>query len=131
MRKRARDSKGKFLSDGKVPNYLAQRKYYYKNQPLLLQKYREKNARLKKLVYDHYGNKCNCCGETRKTMLRIDHVNNDGYKDRAGRGSATNRLYAKIIKLGFPDDYQILCMNCNFSKKRNGGVCEHITEMYE
>lgn len=76
---------------------------------------------------DHYGNACACCKETGKTFLSIDHVNNDGYKDvtSGGKRKAGFALYQKIIKAGFPLTFQILCMNCNVSKHRNGGICEH------
>jgi hypothetical protein len=30
-----------------------------------------------------------------------------------------------IIKTGFPDGYQVLCMNCNWGKRMNKGICPH------
>jgi hypothetical protein len=30
-----------------------------------------------------------------------------------------------IIKNNYPDDFQILCANCNWGKQLNGGVCPH------
>lgn len=87
----------------------------------------ERRARLKKVVYDYYGWKCNCCDETGKSFLTIDHVNNDGYKAKnsAGKRLSGMHLYIVIKKEGFPDKYQVLCMNCNWSKRMNNGVCEH------
>lgn len=86
-------------------------------------------SRLKKLVYDSYGNKCNCCGETGKSFLQIDHVNNDGNlhrRNRKNKGYSSNILYLDIIRQNFPNRYQILCANCNWSKRVNKGSCEHI-----
>lgn len=82
---------------------------------------------LKKVVYDHYGYQCACCGESEPMFLTIDHVNNDGYAMRKYKGqpSQTAMFLRWLIDNGFPDEYQILCMNCNFGKARNGGVCPH------
>lgn len=84
---------------------------------------------LREAVYSHYGKKCNCCGEVILKFLTIDHVNNDGYKERTvilGKSKpAGDGIFAKIIKEGFPKKYQVLCMNCNLGKSRNNGICPH------
>lgn len=85
------------------------------------------------IIYSAYGNKCNCCGETNKLFLTIDHVNNDGYKIRPknnkGRRQSefSGHYYIQIIKANFPSDLQLLCWNCNCGKHRNGGICPHKT----
>jgi len=84
----------------------------------------EHKKKHKILVYDYYGWCCKCCGETMESFLSIDHVNNDGNSDRKLKITGV-RLYQKIIKENYPDTYQILCMNCNFSKKINKGICQH------
>jgi hypothetical protein len=28
-------------------------------------------------------------------------------------------------KHGYPEGFQVLCMNCNWGRYRNGGVCPH------
>ena len=76
----------------------------------------------KKIVFEHYGNVCSCCGETEIMFLTIDHVNNDGNKDRRINGT---HIYKRIIKEGFPSHFQILCRNCNWGKHVNGGTCPH------
>ena len=38
-------------------------------------------------------------------------------------------IFRKIIRGGFPANYQILCANCNWGKEMNGGVCPHIEIM--
>jgi hypothetical protein len=83
-----------------------QQQHYYKN---------------KKLVYDHYGRRCLCCGVTSEVFLAIDHVNNDGEVDRRQTGGA--QLYRKIIKHNYPNTYQTLCHNCNWAKSHGG--CPH------
>jgi hypothetical protein len=97
-------------------------KWYRKNAPRL----RDIRLKTKKIVFEHYGNKCACCGEDNIKFLSIDHVNNDGYKERKGKGGSSDFIHRKIIKNNFPDTYQLLCFNCNLGKARNNGVCPHI-----
>jgi hypothetical protein len=81
----------------------------------------------RRAVLDHYGERCVCCGETRKSMLQIDHIHNNGNMYR--------KLFPKtdicrwLIEHRYPENViQILCANCNWSKRINKGVCEHVTE---
>jgi|SRR5690242_2029411 len=117
---------------------LRNKKQYKDSNGGYAQKQRDRNARIKKQVYDAYGNKCACCGEANLLFLTIDHVNNDGADHRRqispnARGNDPNstggigmQLYYEIIREGFPDRFQILCYNCNCGKARNGGVCPHL-----
>lgn len=88
---------------------------------------KDRTYKSKKAVYDYYGYICNCCGETLRSMLTVDHVNNDGFRDKNpdGRRKSGLTLYLTIIREGFPEKYQVLCMNCNWSKRMNNGICEH------
>jgi hypothetical protein len=75
----------------------------------------------KQKVYLYYGNKCNCCENINTNVLVIDHINNDGNKDRmSGR-----KLFYWVIRNSFPDSLQLLCRNCNNGKQLNNGVCPH------
>jgi hypothetical protein len=103
-------------------------------KPTLTEEQKDKNAEyarnyrhhLKALIYSHYGNKCACCGETEEKFLSLDHVNNDGYTLRKMRKHTQGtQFYVEIVKRNFPSEFQLLCMNCNFGKSRNGGVCPH------
>ena len=79
------------------------------------------------MVFDNYGRVCVCCGEDTFEFLSMDHVYNDGHVVKTNDGNRISgvHLYVKIVKDGFPDSYQTLCMNCNFGKRMNGGVCPH------
>lgn len=86
------------------------------------------NAVLREQVFNAYGGyKCACCGETEPKFLTIDHIANDGAEMRRNgvhsRGGTP--FYQWLRKNKFPDGFQVLCMNCNFGKHRNGGVCPH------
>jgi hypothetical protein len=79
---------------------------------------------LKRQVFEAYGNRCNCCDEDNPGFLSIDHVNGGGRKHRQLVGGSVMVLL-DIIKRGYPDDFQILCFNCNLGRARNGGICPH------
>lgn len=122
----------------------AQERWKAKNPGLAIQRaadwYREHKTQIrsqerdryhdyKEQVYAAYGDACACCGETIRQFLSIDHVNNDGNVRRktlrygVGSNGGGVSLYKQIIAEGYPASYQILCMNCNWGKARNGGVC--------
>ena len=84
----------------------------------------------KKVVFDHYGNSCVCCGETEPRFLTIDHMNNDGAQHRkdVGMGSV---LFRWLVNNSFPKDFRILCFNCNSGRFHNGGMCPHETKAYQ
>jgi hypothetical protein len=86
--------------------------------------FRERRIAAKKIVIEHYGGKCACCGESNIWFLTLDHINNDGYKEGRGRN---NCKMEQIIRRGFPDDLQLLCYNCNCGKMNpiNKYVCPH------
>lgn len=104
----------------------------YRLKPGIKEKERERQTKyrthLKQLIFDYYGNKCNCCNESNIYFLSVDHINNDGNKDprrKDGKRFGGRMLYHKIIKENFSNRYQILCMNCNFGKAKNNGICPH------
>lgn len=110
--------------------------YYRKNQDQQKQKRKERYKEYRQTVINHYTNndpKCACCGEREDLFLTIDHINNDGHKDRKSSFvSGTGRrvtggqwVYKQIINNNFPSDIQILCYNCNCGKARNKGICPH------
>lgn len=84
---------------------------------------------LKIEIFNHYGWQCKCCGETIKEFLSLDHINNDGYLDKNPNGDKKSgkELYLLVKSQSFPNKYQTLCMNCNWGKKINNGICPHRT----
>lgn len=85
-------------------------------------------------AYEAYGGyRCACCGETEKTFLTLDHINDDGATWRrslfggANRGAGL-RTYTWCKKNGYPPIFQVLCWNCQHGKRNNGGICPHRKE---
>ncbi len=79
-------------------------------------------AKVKRIVFDHYGAWCHCCDEKEYMFLCIDHIEN-------GKGNPAKRVnqgiwYRWIIQNGFPDYLQVLCHNCNMAKGIFG-QCPH------
>jgi hypothetical protein len=74
----------------------------------------------------HYSNRskfshiytCAMCGIKDLRVLSIDHINGDGARQRKELGNGGGRSLARWLKKrGYPEGYQILCMNCQFKKK--------------
>jgi len=75
-----------------------------------------------------YGNKCRGCGESDPNALTLDHIFDDGARERrelsgssTGReGGAGIKVIQKLKKLGWPQDrYQLLCASCQLRKVRH------------
>lgn len=90
---------------------------------------------LKIQAFEAYGGcRCACCGVTDPEFLTLDHINSDGGSHRRevspdGKnwGWGGYQLYRALRQQGFPPGYQVLCMNCNFGRTRNNGICPHIS----
>ena len=99
--------------------------YHKANRTRVLARFAEKYAGAKVEVFNHYGNKCWCCGESDQRFLTIDHIANDGYLWRTNGNGQHKNIYQWLQRNGCPDGYQVACMNCNVGKHRNKGICPH------
>jgi len=93
-----------------------------------LSAYRTARQRMiRKTVLDRYGKVCACCGEANSVFLTLDHINEDGHKDRMpGNRTYPGTYYSSLFKAEtIRKDLQVLCYNCNNAKHRNGGTCPH------
>jgi len=79
---------------------------------------------LRAQVLNAFGRVCNCCGEPEERFLTLDHVNNDGFKERDKR--STDKIYQRSLLPEYQGEYQILCWNCNMGKAHNNGICPHV-----
>jgi hypothetical protein len=98
------------------------KKSYHKHKDKLRARDRERHAQRKITVLTRYGpsGKMQCswpgCEIVDPDMLSLDHVNNNGYKERKKFGPGA-RVYLRLTKLDFPLGYQTLCMNHQFKKR--------------
>ena len=95
-----------------------------KPNSIFIRKYR---GMLKLEVLSHYSNgkpKCACCGwDKDMDGLSIDHKY--GRKNtKHPKGMSSGPLYRHIKKEVYPDEYRVLCLNCNAAIGHHG-KCPH------
>jgi hypothetical protein len=73
---------------------------------------------------------CNCCGETIMEFLAVDHIKGRKHLPENEKKLTSKTLLPFLIKNDYPEDYQILCHNCN-SAKGFYGQCPHETARKE
>lgn len=96
--------------------------------------------KLKQEFVDAYGGKCTCCGIKEIEFLTLEHIFNDGAKERkqlredgiVGKKKAVGSVIYKLLKKrGWPKDrYTVLCWNCNCARKW-GRPCPHEKIKYQ
>lgn len=83
---------------------------------------KEQMRALRAEVIIAYGAFCVCCGENVMPFLALDHVNGGGNQQRETKNAWF--AYRDARKRNYPDDYQVLCVNCNWGKY-SLGQCPH------
>ena len=85
--------------------------------------YARGNLLTKKIaVLSHYGNgvpSCVSCGYTNIKALSIDHINGRTPTEPQGRKLNGIGIYGWLVRGGYPEGYQTLCMNCQFIKRED------------
>ncbi len=76
-------------------------------------KQRERRKIVRAEVINHYGGKCECCGEDRIEFLCIDHISGGGTQERKDNNLRGAAFYLHLRRQGFPEGYRVLCHNCN------------------
>ncbi len=95
---------------------------------------RRERERLRTLVLGRYsdrGYRCVCCGESEQDFLTIDHMRGNAKNTQKTLGTprAGYPLYRWLVRNGFPEGFQVLCMNCNVSKGKHG-KCAHKAKVH-
>lgn len=80
-------------------------------------------------AYSHNNKiECICCGEKKIDFLCLDHIDNNGSQQRRERKYGLGTSFLKWLKANnYPKDIrlQVMCLNCNMSKRIQGGICIH------
>jgi hypothetical protein len=100
--------------------------------------YRTKTAKYRRDLWEEgfkFFGPCECCGESRREFLALDHRNGFGNEHRRQIHSRDNRaILAALRRMGWPEraheDYRFLCHNCN-SAFGWYGICPHQREKDE
>jgi len=75
---------------------------------------RSQNDQLRDQVLEQYGKKCGICGFDKDLrILQLDHINGGGNQER--RAIGVRGIRRKALKN--PELYQLLCPNCNWTKR--------------
>ena len=85
---------------------------------------KERRKIVRREVIEHYGGKCECCGEDRIEFLCIDHPHGGGTKERRDNNLRGPDFYLHLRRQGFPEGHRVLCHNCNISMGIYG-FCPH------
>jgi len=96
-----------------------QKRTYKKNKHKYLKQMKERREKIRSKIFYLLGNKCCRCEFKDKRALQIDHVEGKGLKHMRTFSSSLSYYIQvlKEIKEG-SKDYQCLCANCNWIKKR-------------
>jgi len=63
--------------------------------------------------------RCSNCGYDDIDCLDIDHTNNDGRLHRRLNKNVGKCTYFYLQKDNYPDEFDVLCRNCNWKKHLN------------
>jgi hypothetical protein len=90
-------------------------------------KYRDKLKLDALKAYSNNDVKCACCGEREIDFLCLDHINDNGSEERKNNKYGLAGIFKWLKKNNYPKDagLQVLCSNCNMSKRINRGICIH------
>lgn len=121
--RKARKAGGVCVECGRKPAATGyQRCDQCRDQFNLLQQRR--NQEIKDAAFARYGGYiCDCCGETNKEFLQIDHIGGTGGEHRREDPTA-RRIYSWLRKHKYPEGFRVLCSNCNWAIGKYG-YCPH------
>lgn len=94
------------------------KKDYEENKYEICEERRRYSAILRLGALEHYSDSkmiCDVCGCDDIRVLEIDHIKNNGAEHRRKIGK---KLHAWLKEHNYPEGYQVLCSNCNFSKEQ-------------
>lgn len=89
-------------------------------------KYSKNSAsRIRREVIEYYGGfppKCSLCRILDYEVLSIDHIFGNGSFQRRKENLRGSKFYYWLKKRNFPEEYRVLCRNCNWKEylKRKG-----------
>lgn len=66
---------------------------------------------------------CGCCGEATVAFLTFEHTQGGGRAHRRETGGGGFISWLRVN--GYPEGFEVLCMNCNHGRRVNGGICPH------
>ena len=93
------------------------RKYRAENPDKHREQSRNNKAKLREKLLNMYGWECAICKFADTRALTLDHIAQNGNVERKELGGRASE--ACIIESFKPDEYRILCMNCQFIERHS------------
>ena len=115
-RKRYKEWYYKHHEEAKEKKRMLMRKYRAEDPEKYRKQTRDAQQRKRKRIFEIYGDVCSLCGFTDKRALTIDHVKKNGAEERKKLGE--RGVYRRAIEKHRPQEYRILCMNCQFIERQ-------------
>ncbi len=84
--------------------------------------------KLKLEVFTHYSRglpRCASCDEGRLACLSIDHINGRSSEEKRKTGLKGATFYRWLKVNGYPNGFQVLCMNCQWIKRNERREYNH------
>lgn len=100
-----------------------QKEYRERNRERVRENGRRYAQRIRRVVLEHYGGICACCGESQREFLGIDHIEGKGNQHRR---EISGKIYLHLRSRGYPEGFRVLCHNCNMALGFYG-YCPHQT----
>jgi len=113
----------RYYSQNKVRLRAKNREYARANRDRLNAQARDRHRQIRYEVLSYYSQgtlRCACCEIADYEFLTIDHANGDGAKHRRETPTVRTALAAWLRRNGFPEGFQVLCLNCNFARGHFG-----------
>ncbi len=111
--------------ENKERNRLASMKWRFLNPQRDKELNRRSRDKLKLEVFTHYAKdgiiRCQKCGFDNIDALSLDHIDDTGAQHRretSGSKMGGINFYKYIRNHGYPENLQLLCMNCNVIKEK-------------
>lgn len=119
-----RDYMRQFKEEHRVETRVYDKQYYWEHREEAIARGKRGRAKVRLEILTHYGNgqvACVRCGFNDARALSIDHIKGGGNQHRNSVQRHGTAFYNWLRKLGFPEGYQTLCMNCQWIKRREEG----------
>ena len=114
------EKKNTYLREWRKRNPERTKLYKQKHYAVMNKNRRKLQKELREKIINLLGGECSQCGFADERALQIDHVNGGGNKHRKQLGTGA-KFYRGILSNIDSGEYQILCANCNWIKRRDKG----------
>ena len=86
------------------------------------------NIRARTEIISAYGGCCQCCSESTREFLTVDHIDLNDFSLKYPKAPRAGKdLYKWLRANAYPDGIRLLCFNCNMARAFFG-ECPHVSQ---